>query len=282
MVLQPPTNQLLTQLILESWLIYFLRRGFLWLGPKVARRTVFGIVADFLVNQSQVWTRSSTACCSGDSSEYWHSSPFRIACDKGRYHTCWNERAWDKTGNEKKSSLAILSVRQFRFCGPSHDPDEQTAVTAGFRHLVIQIERLAAPILPPGTASQSTAIDVEIDNLYSAYDAHSEISALLSDRADERLDDDGDLPVPADGMPVIADSRLAELRALSPAQFDFKKLVRLCEEINSAYGQKCYFATVMLTRWTERAARVWAEDIQRGDQQLYRRRQVIQGNYAPS
>jgi hypothetical protein len=30
--------------------------------------------------------------------------------------------------------------------------------------------------------------------------------------------------------------------------FDFRKLVRLCEEINSAYGQQCYYATAMLIR----------------------------------
>jgi hypothetical protein len=38
------------------------------------------------------------------------------------------------------------------------------------------------------------------------------------------------------------------LRILTGAQFDFKKLIRMCEEINTAYRQKCYFATAMLTR----------------------------------
>lgn len=52
----------------------------------------------------------------------------------------------------------------------------------------------------------------------------------------------------ASGMPLIADSRLAELRKLVSTQFDFKKLIRLCEEINIAYGHGCYFATAMLTR----------------------------------
>jgi len=52
----------------------------------------------------------------------------------------------------------------------------------------------------------------------------------------------------ASRLTVIADSRLDELRALSSAQFDFKKLIRLCEEINKAYGEGCYFATAMLTR----------------------------------
>jgi hypothetical protein len=38
------------------------------------------------------------------------------------------------------------------------------------------------------------------------------------------------------------------LRALAPAQFDFRKLIRLCEEINIAYSQGCFFATAMLIR----------------------------------
>jgi hypothetical protein len=76
---------------------------------------------------------------------------------------------------------AVAEVRRFQFCGPSDDPDEQTAVTAGYRHLVIQLQRLAGPILPAEAASRLNAVNVEIDNLYSAYDASSEISALLPD-----------------------------------------------------------------------------------------------------
>jgi hypothetical protein len=40
-------------------------------------------------------------------------------------------------------------------------------------------------------------------------------------------------PPSARELTLIADSRLTELRALAPAQFDFRKLIRLCEEINS-------------------------------------------------
>jgi hypothetical protein len=52
----------------------------------------------------------------------------------------------------------------------------------------------------------------------------------------------------ASRLTVIADTRLTELRALSSDQFDFKKLIRLCEEINTAYSDGCYFGTAMLTR----------------------------------
>jgi len=52
----------------------------------------------------------------------------------------------------------------------------------------------------------------------------------------------------ASELTLIAESRLAELRKLVSAEFDFKKLIRLCEEINTAYSEKSYFATAMLTR----------------------------------
>ena len=50
------------------------------------------------------------------------------------------------------------------------------------------------------------------------------------------------------GLPLIADSRIVELRNLSSPDFDFRKLMRLCEELNIAYNSGCYFATAMLTR----------------------------------
>ncbi len=47
---------------------------------------------------------------------------------------------------------------------------------------------------------------------------------------------------------LIDESRLAELRALKSSQFDFRKLIRLCEELNIASREDCHFATGMLTR----------------------------------
>ncbi len=50
------------------------------------------------------------------------------------------------------------------------------------------------------------------------------------------------------GQTIIADIRLAELRALVSPEFDFRKLIRLCEELNTVSREECYFATAMLTR----------------------------------
>jgi hypothetical protein len=99
--------------------------------------------------------------------------------------------------------------------------------------MVIQFKRLASPILASSSASRLNAVEVEIDNLYSAYEASSELDALLPEieTALEHLRDDASLLI-AGGSTIVADSRLVELCSLVSADFDFRKLVRLCEEIH--------------------------------------------------
>lgn len=50
------------------------------------------------------------------------------------------------------------------------------------------------------------------------------------------------------GSSFIASSRIEELRKSPSADFDFQKLIRLCEELNSSYDNGNYYATAMLTR----------------------------------
>jgi hypothetical protein len=49
-------------------------------------------------------------------------------------------------------------------------------------------------------------------------------------------------------MTLISEIRLDELRSLKSPDFDFRKLIRLCEELNTAFQEEGYFATAMLTR----------------------------------
>ncbi len=171
------------------------------------------------------------------------------------------------TNKKRKEILTDLieDARKFRLCGPSDDPDEQTAVTSGYRYLVTQFKRLATPVLASPPASQLNAIEVEIDNVYSTYDAKAELDALLPEieAALERLDDEGSLQI-LDGSAIIAESRLVELRTLVSPDFDFRKLVRLCEETNLSYGQQSYYATPMLIRGIRRPypPGLWVQDLQ--------------------
>ncbi len=99
----------------------------------------------------------------------------------------------------KKDRLTHLieRARSFTFCGPSDDLDEQTAVTTGYRYVLVQIKRLGSPLLAEAEAARLNAIDVEVDNIYTAYDARAELDALMPDieaalaRADENALDVG-------------------------------------------------------------------------------------------
>ena len=108
----------------------------------------------------------------------------------------------------KRESIrnTIARVRDFRFCGPSDDPDEQTAVTLGYRHLLVQLQRLASPILPEAAAFQLNSLDIEVNNLYSVFEADAEVDALLPDIEDilNSLDatDRAAPSVPAKPLPV--------------------------------------------------------------------------------
>lgn len=50
--------------------------------------------------------------------------------------------------------------------------------------------------------------------------------------------------------PFINEGRLQEIRDISskPSKFDYRRLIKLCEELNSSYSNGNYYATAMLTR----------------------------------
>src|SRR5215469_9569654 len=73
----------------------------------------------------------------------------------------------------------IQQVNDFRLCSPSDDPDEQTAVTVGYRHLLVQLQTLAPPILPEGVALRLKQIHVSVDDIYSVYAAKAQLDAVI-------------------------------------------------------------------------------------------------------
>ena len=46
----------------------------------------------------------------------------------------------------------------------------------------------------------------------------------------------------------IDEARLTDLRQLRPADFDLRKLIAICDELNLCYRSQCYFAVAALTR----------------------------------
>ncbi|HEV2315167.1 MAG TPA: hypothetical protein VGR94_07665 [Candidatus Acidoferrales bacterium] len=153
-----------------------------------------------------------------------------------------------KTSKKKVIEELIEQARNFRFCGPSDDPDEQTAVTTGYRYLVVQFKRLAEPILPEGAASRLDAIDVEVDNLYSAYDAKAELDALLPDiEAALEILDETSLGGGAN-LWIVDPQLVSQIAELEVSSVDLSFLARICREINSSYAHGNILATALLMR----------------------------------
>jgi hypothetical protein len=142
----------------------------------------------------------------------------------------------------------IERAESTRLCSPSDDPDEQTAVTVGFHHLLTQFQRLASPILPADAALHLKNIRVEIDNIYTVYDASAKLDAIIPEiqAALEHLADDG---FSTGTTAYIVDPALiARLDALKSSTYDVAALVRICKEINSSHAHGNVLAVALLMR----------------------------------
>ncbi len=142
----------------------------------------------------------------------------------------------------------IQDARTFRFCGPSDDPDEITAVTSGYRHLIVQFQRLASRYLPQEFAFRLNAMTVGLNDLDSAFEAAGELQALLPEIEDaiEFIDDTksaGNI-----NARIVDPAIINALTEIETANSDAASLVRMCREINSSYAHGNILATVLLMR----------------------------------
>jgi hypothetical protein len=142
----------------------------------------------------------------------------------------------------------IEEARNFTFCGPSDDPDEQTSVTTGYRYLVIQFQRLVGPILPEPKAAQLSRVRVDVNGIYSAMEAKAELDALLPDieAALEHFDESRAVAAPV--VWIVSPDLIEDLSNLKSTRFDLGFLVHLCREINSSRASGNILATVLLMR----------------------------------
>lgn len=78
----------------------------------------------------------------------------------------------------------IADIESFRFCGFSSDPDEVSAATIGYQYLLIQLQRLATPLLSETDAWDLNHLEVGLNDLGSVFDASAVVDALLIDIKD--------------------------------------------------------------------------------------------------
>jgi len=83
---------------------------------------------------------------------------------------------------------------------------------------------------------ESKMLDLGSDRVLMAIDAHLHI--ILSSQP-AKIDS---------GDRFIDDERLRQLKLITSASFDLSRVIRLCEELDTAFAYECYQAVAMLTR----------------------------------
>lgn len=150
----------------------------------------------------------------------------------------------------KKDQLAaaVGDLKAFRICGPSDDPDQQWGDAIRYRHLLVQLKRLAAPLLPDAEASRLRELNVDVNDISSVWAAAAEVDALLPD-IEAALDRSHDGAYAAGASAWIIQPELIErLADAHSVKLDVAFLVQMCREINSCFAHGNLVATMLLMR----------------------------------
>lgn len=140
-------------------------------------------------------------------------------------------------------------VREFPLgnCGPSDDPDMETAYVYGFRELASLFCASAKRIGDPDLSSMIADLKLSPDNIIDAYDLRIELLGII-DYFDNASSNEGYIENVTLNSSFLNIEVLAELQTIKNKTFDITKLVRFCEEINDAYARANYLSCVLLIR----------------------------------
>ncbi len=117
----------------------------------------------------------------------------------------------------------IEDVKNFRFCGPGDDPDEITNVTLGYRSLLVQLQRLASPLLSEASSSRLVALNIEVSNLYDVFDVATELNPLILEIED-----------------VLDESGSFALRSQNSSSFIYQIPIPVCSIVGHILGSTIY------------------------------------------
>lgn len=132
-------------------------------------------------------------------------------------------------------------------CSPSDDPDMQWAYLTGFidlvRPFIVAVKRIGDP-----DASELLApFENSPDHITYAYEYKADLQGVIDYLREASSDTTYAGSVRANSF-FVDDGTLRELQSKTSAEFDFRKLVRFCEELNDAYSRANYLSSVLLIR----------------------------------
>jgi len=132
-------------------------------------------------------------------------------------------------------------------CGPSDDPDEQTAYLYGFLDVVRPFVAAIKRIGDPDLSEQVSGLVLDIVEITEAYTLKADLQGVIDHLREFAADPTYSASIKANAA-FLEPSVLAALRGVKSEKFDFTKLIRLCEELNDAYGRGNYLSCVLLIR----------------------------------
>jgi hypothetical protein len=132
-------------------------------------------------------------------------------------------------------------------CGPSDDPDKEIAYLAAFGGITTRFLSAAYRIGDPELEALLDRIEQRPEDIVAAYRQANDLSAAIDYLREASGDSDYEGRL-ANASAFIATEVLASLRAASPTQFDFTKLIGFCEELNDAYRRAKYLSAILLIR----------------------------------
>jgi hypothetical protein len=136
-------------------------------------------------------------------------------------------------------------IEAFRFCGPGDDPDEQTNVIYGFKHLVKNFVGAARRVKNQEFQEDLKALNTNVDSIYEVYDLSADVQVLI-DHLREIVEHPIEWQNTSD---KFVDLQIIEqLQLVKNSRFDMSKVIRFCEELNSSFNSGNYLASALLLR----------------------------------
>lgn len=145
-------------------------------------------------------------------------------------------------------SEVVDDVRALRFRGPIDDMDAHRSFCLQCRHLLIQLQRLASPLLPDPKKERLQGLDVDINDVHSAFEVQSELVALVPVIETALSNVEGSELSDASLDHMILPSVIDQIQQASSSDFDTTVLARRCREINSCFYHGNIVATALMMR----------------------------------
>lgn len=132
-------------------------------------------------------------------------------------------------------------------CGPSDDSDMQYAYVAGFRDIAKRFVGAVKRIGDSNLSNLVSDLDTSPESIREAHDLRADLYVLIDDLRAAAQDPDY-VASAATRSAFIHPDVLLKLKTAKSSRLDPGKLVRMCEELNDAYGRGNYISSALLLR----------------------------------